>query len=167
LAVKLRLRRMGRKKQPFYRIVATDSRLRRDGKYIEKIGHYNPLPDQFDLVIDKEKALKWLELGAELSDTVKSLFRRQGIMMEWGMQQRGLDEEQIAQEMEKRHVFLEQERKRQEARVAMLKRQGPKETESKESAEEAEPQPQEESEPVAEESKEESKEESNESEEQA
>lgn len=168
MAVKLRLRRMGRKKQPFYRIVATDSRTRRDGKYIEKVGHYNPLPEQFDLVIDKEKAMKWLNQGAELSDTVKNLFSRQGIMMEWDMQQRGLDEEQIAEEMKKREAYLEQERKRQEAREAMLKRQGTKEPEPKESAANAEPQ--EISEPVAEEPEEkadEPEEKASESEEQA
>ncbi|MBD3375713.1 30S ribosomal protein S16 [candidate division KSB1 bacterium] len=154
MAVKLRLRRMGRKKQPFYRIVAIDSRSRRDGKYIEKVGHYNPLPEQFDLVIDKEKAMKWLNQGAELSDTVKNLFSHQGIMMEWDMQQRGLDEEQIAQEMKKREAFLEQERKRQEARDAMLKRQGAKETEPEESTEQTEPEQA--SEPVAEEKADES-----------
>jgi small subunit ribosomal protein S16 len=156
---------MGRKKQPFYRIVAIDSRSRRDGKYIEKVGHYNPLPEQFDLVIDKEKAMKWLNQGAELSDTVKNLFSHQGIMMEWDMQQRGLDEEQIAQEMKKREAFLEQERKRQEARDAMLKRHGAKETEPEESTEQTEPEQA--SEPVAEEKADESEEKTDESEKQA
>lgn len=78
MAVKLRLTRMGRKKKPFYRIVAIDSRTRRDGRYIEKIGHYNPLPTVAEIVIDDEKAIKWLMDGAQPSDTVRSLLRKKG-----------------------------------------------------------------------------------------
>ena len=74
MAVKLRLMRLGRKGQPFYRIVAVDSRKRRDGAYIEKIGHYNPLRRPAEVVVDDDKALKWLNRGAQPSDTVRDLF---------------------------------------------------------------------------------------------
>lgn len=82
MSVKLRLARRGRKKSPYYRIVAADSRSPRDGRFIEDIGMYQPLggdPDQ-QLRIDEERALKWLHDGAVPSDTVRSLLRRKGIM---------------------------------------------------------------------------------------
>ena len=79
MAVKLRLLRMGAKKKPFYRIVAADSRTKRDGKYIELIGTYNPIKEPAEVKINEEVALKWLSEGAIPTDTVKSLFRTQGI----------------------------------------------------------------------------------------
>ena len=79
MAVKLRLLRMGAKKKPFYRIVAADSRTKRDGKYIELVGTYNPLTNPIELKINEEVALKWLSLGAKPTDTVKSLFTKVGI----------------------------------------------------------------------------------------
>lgn len=79
MAVKLRLLRMGAKKKPFYRIVAADSRTKRDGKYIELIGTYNPITKPAEIKINEEIALKWLDEGAIPTDTVKSLFRTQGI----------------------------------------------------------------------------------------
>lgn len=80
MAVKLRLTRMGAKKRPMYRIVASDSRVKRDGKYLELIGTYNPLTDPAEVKINEELALKWLNTGAIPSDTVKSLFSKAGIM---------------------------------------------------------------------------------------
>ena len=78
--VKLRLRRMGAKDKPFYRIVAVDSRLKRDGKYIESVGYYDPKTDPLTLKIDSDKAIKWLEVGAQPTDTVRSLLRRAGVL---------------------------------------------------------------------------------------
>ena len=78
--VKIRLRRMGRRNKPLYRVVVTDSRSPRDGKSIEIIGHYNPLTDPATISIDEGKALKWLRYGAQPSDTVRSLFNKLGIM---------------------------------------------------------------------------------------
>jgi small subunit ribosomal protein S16 len=78
--VKIRLRRMGRRNRPFYRVVVTDSRSPRDGKFIEVIGHYNPLTDPATVTIDEERALKWLRYGAQPTDTVRSLLRKLGIM---------------------------------------------------------------------------------------
>ena len=78
MAVKLRLTRMGAKKRPTYRIVATDSRRPRDGQYLELIGTYQPLDEQ--VKIDEEKALKWLNTGAIPTDAVRNLFSKEGIM---------------------------------------------------------------------------------------
>jgi small subunit ribosomal protein S16 len=78
--VKIRLRRMGRRNRPFYRVVVTDSRSPRDGKFIEIIGHYNPLTDPATTSIDEEKALKWLRSGAQPTATVRSLLSKLGIM---------------------------------------------------------------------------------------
>ena len=80
MAVKIRLKRMGRNKSPFYRLVVADSRSPRDGRFIEEIGTYNPLSNPEEVTIDEEAALKWLQNGAKPSDTVRNLFSKQGIM---------------------------------------------------------------------------------------
>lgn len=80
MAVKLRLTRMGKKKQPVYRVVAIDSHTKRDGEYIELIGTYNPLTKPATVKIDEEIALKWLNNGAIPSDTVKNLLKEAGII---------------------------------------------------------------------------------------
>ena len=80
MAVKIRLKRMGSKKAPFYRIVVADSRSPRDGRIIEKIGHYNPLTNPATLEVEEELALKWLSNGAQPSDTVHNLLSSKGIM---------------------------------------------------------------------------------------
>jgi small subunit ribosomal protein S16 len=79
MAVKIRLKRMGAKKKPFYRIVVADSRSPRDGRFIEEIGYYNPLTDPKTVKIDDEKAIKWLNNGAKPTDIVDKLFRENGI----------------------------------------------------------------------------------------
>ena len=80
MAVKMRLRRMGQKKAPFYRIVVVDSRSPRDGRFIEQIGHYNPMTDPAEVVIDAEKATKWIKNGAQPTDTVRALLKKQNII---------------------------------------------------------------------------------------
>ena len=80
MAVKLRLKRMGAKKRPFYRIVAADSRSPRDGKFIEIVGTYNPIMEPAEIKINSEAALKWLNKGAIPTDTVRDLLSKQGIM---------------------------------------------------------------------------------------
>jgi small subunit ribosomal protein S16 len=80
MAVKMRLTRMGDKKSPFYRIVIADSRVARDGMYIEKIGHYNPLTVPAETVIDTEKAKAWLAKGVQPTETVKSLLVKAGVI---------------------------------------------------------------------------------------
>lgn len=105
-----------------YRIVAVDSRSRRDGKYLEKVGFYNPLPDPVELEIDKEKALKWLDRGAIPSDTVKSFLQRKGIMLEWDLRKRGYDAEKIEEEMKRWEILQLERQKRLEAQAAMQMR---------------------------------------------
>lgn len=80
MAVKIRLRRMGAKKAPFYRVVVADSRSPRDGKFIEEIGYYNPLTEPSDVKIDGERAKAWMSNGAQPSDTVKRLMKKAGII---------------------------------------------------------------------------------------
>lgn len=80
MAVKMRLKRMGQKKAPFYRIVVADSRSPRDGKFIEQIGYYDPTKTPTDLKINEELANKWLGNGAQPSDTVKRLLKNAGIV---------------------------------------------------------------------------------------
>ena len=80
MAVKIRLRRMGAKKAPFYRIVVADSRYPRDGRFIEEIGYYNPTKDPAEVKIDVEKAQKWISTGAQPTDTVKALFKKNNVL---------------------------------------------------------------------------------------
>lgn len=80
MAVKIRLRRMGAKKAPFYRIVVADSRYPRDGRFIEEVGYYDPTKDPSVIKIDEEKAKTWLANGAQPTDTVKALLKIQGIV---------------------------------------------------------------------------------------
>ena len=79
MATKIRLKRMGAKKKPFYRIVVADSRAPRDGRFIEEIGSYNPNVTQAEVRVDVEKAQKWLNTGAQPSDTVRSLLKKAGV----------------------------------------------------------------------------------------
>ena len=80
MAVKIRLRRMGAKKAPFYRIVVADSRYPRDGRFIEEIGYYNPMEEPAVVKVDPEKAQTWIANGAQPTDTVKALFKKHGVL---------------------------------------------------------------------------------------
>ncbi|RMF55321.1 MAG: 30S ribosomal protein S16 [Calditrichaeota bacterium] len=112
MAVKLRLSRKGRKKRPFYRIVAADSRSPRDGRCIEEIGYYNPLTDPITLEVSEDRALYWLSQGAVPTDTVKSLLRKKGITLRFELMKRGLPEEKIEEEMKKWEVLQLERAKR-------------------------------------------------------
>jgi small subunit ribosomal protein S16 len=127
---------MGKKKQPFYRIVAIDSRASRDGKYLENIGYYNPLPNQIDLNVKTDRALYWLQYGAQPSDTVKSLLRRKGVMFRFDLLKRGKSEEEIEQEFKKWEVLQEERMKRLEAATIQA---GKKKKEEKKKPEEDQP----------------------------
>ena len=89
MAVKLRLKRMGSKKKPFYRVVAADSRATRDGKVIEEVGYYNPITEPAEVKINEELALKWLANGAIPTDTVRGLFKQEGIMKKFHESKQG------------------------------------------------------------------------------
>ncbi|MBE6817778.1 MAG: 30S ribosomal protein S16 [Ruminococcaceae bacterium] len=80
MAVKIRLRRMGAKKAPYYRIVVADSRYPRDGRFIEEIGVYNPLKEPAEIKVDAEKAKQWISNGAQPTDTVKALLKKNGVL---------------------------------------------------------------------------------------
>ena len=80
MAVKIRLRRMGAKKAPFYRVVVADSRYPRDGRFIEEIGYYNPISEPAEIKIDADKAKKWIANGAQPTETVRSLLKKSNIV---------------------------------------------------------------------------------------
>ena len=80
MAVKMRLTRLGAKKAPFYRVIVADSRSPRDGRFIEEIGYYNPLTNPVEIKIDADKAKKWIDNGAQPTETVKALLKKSGIV---------------------------------------------------------------------------------------
>ena len=90
MAVKLRLKRIGRRKRPFYRIVAIDSRTRRDGSEIERLGWYDPLKIDVAVELHEERIIHWLKQGAQPSETVHGLFRRLGLNYKWHLMKQGL-----------------------------------------------------------------------------
>ncbi|MBU3851731.1 MAG: 30S ribosomal protein S16 [Candidatus Paralactobacillus gallistercoris] len=83
MAVKIRLRRMGSKRKPFYRVVVADSRAPRDGRFIAEVGYYNPLTDPVQVNLKDEEILDWLQKGAQPSDTVRNLLSKEGIMKKY------------------------------------------------------------------------------------
>ncbi|MCB0749872.1 MAG: 30S ribosomal protein S16, partial [Ignavibacteriae bacterium] len=100
MAVKLRLRRMGKKRQPIYKVVAADVRSPRDGKYIEAIGSYNPKTDPATVELDEERALYWLGVGAQPTTTVRNLLNKEGILLKKELTKQGLSEEEITAKLD-------------------------------------------------------------------
>ncbi len=96
----IRLTRMGRKKHPFYRLVVLDSRARRDGAYIDKLGYYNPFVTPYEVQLDHDKAIEWLSKGAGMSDTARSLLRNEGVLYRWHLMKSGLALEEIEAKVE-------------------------------------------------------------------
>jgi len=113
LAVKLRLQRLGKKKQPFYRIVAADSRSPRDGRFIEVVGTYNPRLNPPEVQIKEDKAIKWLKNGAQPTDTVRSLLRREGILLKYHLMRKKVEPEKIEEAL--KEFKLRQEEKLKKA----------------------------------------------------
>ena len=101
MAVKLRLRRMGKKKQPIYKVVAADSRSPRDGKFLEAVGLYNPLTNPHTIDLKEDRVFYWLNNGAQPTDTVKSLLRQKGITLKKDLLKKGFSEEKIQEELNK------------------------------------------------------------------
>ena len=133
----IRLRRMGRRKKPFHRIVVADSRSPRDGKFIEIVGHYDPLPTPAEIVVDKEKVIDWLRKGATLSPSVKSLLRQVGIMETWRLVRTGKSLEELGHiEDEYRQKMSIRSHARVEAKAA--KKAEKKAAEAEEAEEETE-----------------------------
>jgi small subunit ribosomal protein S16 len=100
VSVKLRLRRIGRKKIPVFSIVATDSRNARDGRYIEDIGRYFPLREPAEVKLDEDRALYWLDNGAQPSDTVRSILYRRGLMLHNHLKQKGTSPDEIEEQVQ-------------------------------------------------------------------
>jgi small subunit ribosomal protein S16 len=119
--VKLRLRRIGKKKQPIYKIVAADSRAARSGKFIDSIGQYNPLVNPIGITLNESKLFMWLKRGAVPTDTVRSLLQRQGLWLRWGLMKKGADEATIATELEKWQVLQAEKLQRESERKARRK----------------------------------------------
>ena len=97
--VKLRLKRMGKKHIPLYKIVAADSRSPRDGRFIESVGHYNPHTDPIVLTLQEDRVLYWLNNGAKPTETVRSLLRKEGVMMRYRLQKAKVSTEKIEEKM--------------------------------------------------------------------
>lgn len=95
MAVTIRLRRMGSKKRPYYRVIVTDSRMPRDGRFIEVLGYYHPIEKPAKVSLDEDKVFHWLERGAKPSDTVASLFKVTGLLEKWSKKNKGEDISEI------------------------------------------------------------------------
>ena len=104
MAVRLRLKRLGRKKRAFYRLVAIDSKRRRDGLEIERLGWFNPVGSKSDNInLKEDRVLYWLKSGAQASETVNGLFRRTGMSYKWHLTKQGIDESKIEQLLKEWH----------------------------------------------------------------
>lgn len=126
MSVKLRLQRMGKKKQPIYKIVAVDSRVKRDGRFIDAVGLYNPSTNPMTINLKEDRIFHWLERGAQPTDTVKSLLSRKGVWLKWGLKKKKADEATIAAEFEKWQMMqalkLQKENERKARRNAAKKK---------------------------------------------
>ena len=101
MATKIRLKRIGRRNRPFYRMVVMDSRSRRDGAAIEELGWYNPIDIEHSFSLNEERILHWLQDGAQTTDAAHKLLRRAGIAHKWHLMNQGLDDSQLEKEMQK------------------------------------------------------------------
>jgi small subunit ribosomal protein S16 len=125
VAVRIRLRRIGKKKMPQYHIVAADSRAARSGKFLEVVGRYEPLQHPMVIETKELRVMYWLKSGARPTDTVRSLFQRSGLWLKWSLTRQGADEMKIASEMEKWQMGqvekLRRDADRKERRLAARK----------------------------------------------
>ena len=119
--VKLRLRRIGKKKQPLYKIVATDSRASREGKIIESVGTYDPRSNPAIVNVNEPRLFTWLKNGAQPSDTLRSLLRRKGVWLKWSLVKKGADEPTVARELEKWQLLQEAKLMRESEKKARRK----------------------------------------------
>ena len=125
MATKIRLKRIGRRNRPFYRLVIMDARNRRDGAAIEEVGWYNPTAKDEMYSLKEDRILYWLEEGAQPTDTAHDILRSAGLAHKWHLMKQGLDETAVEKEMKKwaleREDVLERRRQRAEAKVAKKK----------------------------------------------
>lgn len=137
MAVKLRLRRMGKKKQPIYKIVAADSRSPRDGKFIEAVGLYNPLTNPHTVEIDEDRVQLWLDRGAQPTLTVRSLLSRKGVLLKRDLNKRGFAEDRVKTEID--NWEKQQEAKSSTKSLKKKKKEEPAKEESNETVVSAAP----------------------------
>ncbi len=116
MAVRIRLRRIGKKKMPMYQIVAADSRAARNGKFLEVLGRYEPLQSPMLINTTEDRVFYWLKTGALPTDTVRSLFQRSGLWVKWTMTKQGAEPAKIATEMEKWQMAQAEKRRHDEER---------------------------------------------------
>lgn len=116
MAVRLRLRRIGKKKMPLYQIVAADSRAARTGKFLEVIGRYDPLKKPALIETREQRVMHWLKSGALPTDTVRSLFQRNGLWLKWHLARKGADEATVAMELQKWEMAQTAKHERKDAR---------------------------------------------------
>lgn len=116
--VKLRLRRIGKKKYPIYKLVATDSRSPRSGRYLEALGNYDPHAKPIALTFNEDRVFHWLKKGAQPTDTVRSLLRRNGTWLRWSLMKRGTEEAQVEALMERWKMQQDEKLQREADRKA-------------------------------------------------
>ncbi len=116
--VKLRLRRIGKKKHPIYKVVATDIRAPRDGRYLEAVGSYDPNVNPAALIFKEERVFHWLQKGAQPTDTIRSLFRRSGLWLRWTLTKRGTDDAKKQEILERWEMAQKDRGKRESDRKA-------------------------------------------------
>jgi len=121
LAVRIRLRRAGKKKHPIYHIVAADSRAARTGKFLEVVGRYEPMQNPALISTKEDRLFYWLGHGALPTDTVRSLLRRNGSWIRWSLKKKGADEETVARELERWQMTQELKRTKEEDRRSRRK----------------------------------------------
>ena len=134
MATKIRLKRIGRRNRPFYRLVIMDSRKRRDGAAIEQVGWYNPIAKDDLYSLKEDRILHWLKEGAQATDTVHDILRTSGLAFKWHLIQQGLSDADIEKEMKKwlleREDVLARRKERAEAKVAKKKEASKKKEEA-------------------------------------
>ena len=137
MATKIRLKRIGRRNRPFYRLIVIDSRKKRDGAAIEQIGWYNPIDPNNSYEINDERILHWLGEGAIPSNAVKKIMRREGLALRWHLIQEGVDEKEIEKELKKWELNRENVLASREAKQAEKLAKKKEKSESSEAAPEA------------------------------
>ena len=117
MATKIRLKRIGRRNRPFYRVVVMDSRNRRDGGAIEELGWFNPIDANKSYDLKEDRFMEWLKIGAQPSEAAHGLMKRSGLAHRWHLTQQGLDEKAIEKEMKKWSMNREETKKKRAARA--------------------------------------------------